>query len=100
MSHSVDEHEVRRIAKLARLALNDDEARRFAPQLSNVLGYMKRLDSIEPITRETDHDHTENRLSEDLPGPMLSNEDLLRISPANDGPYVRVPKVIDDGSSS
>lgn len=100
MNHGVDEQGVLRIAKLARLALNDSDAKRFAPQLSGVLSFMKRLESVDGLNAGGSTVQPENRLSDDVPGCMMSNDELIRIAPMNDGPFIRVPKVIDDGGSS
>jgi aspartyl-tRNA(Asn)/glutamyl-tRNA(Gln) amidotransferase subunit C len=54
MASKIDEIQVRRVAKLARLDLTDDEVARFSTQLSAILGYVEKLneldtDSVEPL---------------------------------------------------
>jgi aspartyl-tRNA(Asn)/glutamyl-tRNA(Gln) amidotransferase subunit C len=71
-------------------------------QLSAVLGYVERmrgpgLEGVEPLV----HVGGEvNRLGPDEPGPVLPPETLLTMAPDRMGPFVRVPKVIDEGTSA
>lgn len=37
-----------------------------------------------------------NRLAPDEPGPTLGTDVLTRMAPASNGPFVKVPKVLDD----
>lgn len=51
---SVDTSEVRRIAHLSRLAMNDDQARDFAGGLSDIFDFVEQLDGaaiegVEPM---------------------------------------------------
>lgn len=43
----LDEKQVRHVAKLARIALTDSEAKKFAKQLSDVFGYMEILNEVD-----------------------------------------------------
>ena len=52
---SVTDKEVRHVAKLARLALGEDEIARMVPELNNILGWVEQLgevdtDGVEPMT--------------------------------------------------
>jgi aspartyl-tRNA(Asn)/glutamyl-tRNA(Gln) amidotransferase subunit C len=54
----LSDEEVRRIAKLARLELTEDEVKKFSHQLSDILGHAKMLDEVdtggvEPIAQIT-----------------------------------------------
>ena len=51
---SVDAHTVRHIAKLARIAVSDEEVAALAPERSNILGWIEQLgevntDGVEPM---------------------------------------------------
>ena len=53
---SVTNEQVRHIAKLARIAMSDDELERLVPELNNILGWVEQLsevntDGIEQIGR-------------------------------------------------
>lgn len=93
---------VRKVAKLARLALPEDRVEPYRLQLAAVLGYVDRLrelklESVEPMAHAGD---TVNRLDADVPGPVLPNAALMAIAPARMPPFIQVPKVIDDGTSA
>lgn len=93
---------VRKVAKLSRLALSDAQVESYRHQLSAVLGYVDRLrrldlQSVEPMAHVAE---TVNRLDADTPGPTLPNAALMGLAPDKMEPFVRVPKVIDDGSSA
>jgi len=100
MSERLDEHEVRKIAKLARLSLTDEEVHRFASQLTRVLSYVNRLTAKDESSESFVGVGKADPLAEDRPGMMMSNAELMRIAPVTDPPFIRVPKVIDDGGSS
>jgi aspartyl-tRNA(Asn)/glutamyl-tRNA(Gln) amidotransferase subunit C len=100
MSEGLDENEVRKIARLARLALSDEEVRRFANQLTRVLTYVNRLAPDHESEIDSPETQTRDPLAEDQPGVMMNNAELMRIAPMTDPPFLRVPKVIDDGGSS
>lgn len=102
MPESLSSDDVRKVAKLARLALPDDKVEPYRLQLSAVLGYIDRLrqlklDSVEPMAHVGD---TTNRLDADTPGRTLPNAALLALAPDKMEPFIKVPKVIDDGSSA
>jgi aspartyl-tRNA(Asn)/glutamyl-tRNA(Gln) amidotransferase subunit C len=100
MSERLDEDDVRKIAKLARLSLTPEETQLFASQLTQVLLYVNRLAPDETSRHTFGEQETTNRLAEDEPGSMMRNEDLMRLAPVVNAPFIRVPKVIDDGGSS
>ncbi len=93
---------VRKIARLARLDVPDDQVARAAARLDAVLDYVERLASldlegVEPLT----HVGGEvNRLDEDAPGPTLPAEAVARLAPESFGPFIRVPKVMGEGGGA
>lgn len=92
------ESDVRRIARLARLELSDSQVAAFASRLGATLGYIDRLrelnlDGVEPLTHPLDQT---NRLDDDVPGPTLDTDALMKIAPESFPPYVKVPKVLGD----
>lgn len=101
---------VRKIARLARLELNDGEVERYRHDLSAVLGYMDRLRGldlagVEPMTGVPGTAEGGglgggvNRLDADAEGETIPTEVLLRMAPATDGAFVRVPRVLDEGGA-
>ncbi len=93
--------QVRKVAKLSRLALSDAQAEDYRSRLSAVLGYVERLRALdlsnaEPMAHPME---TTNRLGADEPGPTISNAAFMAIAPDKHPPFVKVPKVIGEGSA-
>lgn len=92
----LDEKQVRKVARLSRLALDDEAIHLFADQLSSILGHIERLNSldvegVEPMAHPLP---LNNRLADDEPTEGLPVEVLLRNAPATEGPFIAVPKVL------
>jgi aspartyl-tRNA(Asn)/glutamyl-tRNA(Gln) amidotransferase subunit C len=88
--------EVRRIAALARLRVEPDEAERSAVQLSRIVGYIDQLRDVPASTEPTASGPPPNE-REDQPGPCLERSLFLANAPqALDG-FLVVPKVRADG---
>ena len=88
--------QVRHVAKLARLALDDAALDRFAPQLESILEYVAQIGGadvarVEPMAHALP---VSNVLREDVAHPGLPLEQVLRNAPDADGPFFKVPKVI------
>jgi aspartyl-tRNA(Asn)/glutamyl-tRNA(Gln) amidotransferase subunit C len=102
MSEPLSEAYVRKVAKLARLALTDEQVRLYQGQLSAVLGYVERLgeldlEGVDPLANVGE---TVNAFRNDEPGTMLSNASLMELAPDATPPFVKVPKVIGDGGGA
>lgn len=102
MPNPITESEVRHVAKLARLHLDDAEVSAYATKLGQVLGYVAMLgeldvSGVEPLTHALDQ---VNVLREDVAAPGLSAETALMNAPESDGAYFAVPKVIGDGGGA
>ncbi len=91
--------DVRRVAKLARLSLNEADVPRLTGQLESILGYVNQISvvdlaGVEPLALALP---VHNVLREDVPGPALPLEKVLQNAPETDGPFFAVPKVIGGG---
>jgi len=89
---------VRKVARLSRLALTDAEVEDCRTKLSAVVGYMERLkqldlENVEPMVNVGE---VSNRFDDDAPGPTIPNAVFTKMAPYTVGPFVRVPKVLDD----
>jgi aspartyl-tRNA(Asn)/glutamyl-tRNA(Gln) amidotransferase subunit C len=87
--------EVLHVAKLARLALTDEEVEKFREQLSAILeavGKVSELDlsGVPPTSHPLD---LVNALADDEPAPCLSREDALANAPDPEGGFFGVPPV-------
>ncbi len=102
MPEDITPEQVRKVARLSRLSLTDDEAAVFARELGAVLGYVEQLseldlEGVEPMTHVED---VVNRLDEDEAGPTLPNESLMKMAPDPEPPFIGVPKVLGDGGGA
>ena len=90
--------DVRAIADLARLELNDEDVERYQQQLSDILGYFQKLEEL-----DTSHiDPTSsvlpltNVMRADKAGTALSVDDVVANAPDSDGEQFRVRAVLDN----
>ncbi len=94
--------DVRKVARLARLALPEDQIEEHRVRLAAVLGYVERLGEldltgVEPLAHVGEEAH---RLRADVPGPALPTEALMAMAPDTMPPFVRIPKVLGDGGGA
>ena len=90
---AITREQVLHVARLARLALSDEEMERFQEQLSAILeavGKVSELDleGVEPTSHPLD---VVNVFDEDEPRPSLSRDDALRNAPYPEGGFFGVP---------
>ena len=91
----ISRDQVLHVAKLARLALTEEEIERFGGQLSAILeavGKVSELDleGVPPTSHPLD---LVNVLAEDEPAPCLSRQEALANAPDTDGGFFAVPPV-------
>jgi aspartyl-tRNA(Asn)/glutamyl-tRNA(Gln) amidotransferase subunit C len=94
------EKEVRYVADLANLELTEDEIRRMAHDLSDILTYIDKLNeldtsNVEPMAQVLYAAGETATLRADAEAPSLSNEQALRSAPLAGQGYFKVPKVIE-----
>ena len=94
---SVSPEQVRHIAKLARIAMSDEEIERLAPELNNILGWVEQLeevntDGVEPLTAVVPN---KLRLREDKVTDGDCREEILANAPVAEHGFFAVPKVIE-----
>jgi len=95
MGISIDQ--VEHVAKLARLALTDDEKEMFNEQLNAILQYAGKLDELDTTAVEpTSHAiPLHNVLREDAVRPSLPIELVLRNAPDEEENQIKVPAVLE-----
>lgn len=92
-----DHIDVRYVAKLARIELEEAEADHLQEDLNRVLAFVHQLDEldlagVEPLS----HPHPlVNVFREDEPGECLPHADMIRNVPAAVQRLVRVPQMIE-----
>lgn len=91
--------DVKKVARLARLKVTADEVSRFQDQLGHILEHMADLAALDTAKVEpTAHAlGLTNVLRPDVPAPLAApaREAILKNAPEREGPYVKVPKVIE-----
>jgi aspartyl-tRNA(Asn)/glutamyl-tRNA(Gln) amidotransferase subunit C len=93
MSSSID---IKYVAKLARLALTDDEVERFGAQLGDLLAHVNVLSELDtaPVPATAQVVESRNVEREDVVGPCLDRETVLSMAPQRQGAFFRVPRII------
>jgi aspartyl-tRNA(Asn)/glutamyl-tRNA(Gln) amidotransferase subunit C len=94
---SVDAATVRHIAKLARIAVSEEEVAALAPELNNILGWVEQLqevdvEGVEPMTAVIAN---QLRLRDDEVTDGGVRDDVLANAPAGEHGFFAVPKVIE-----
>ena len=94
----ISPEDVRHVARLARLALSDDELERMRVEMSAILDYMDKLRSLDTKGVEpTSHAvPLHNVMREDEPTPSLPLDEMLANAPDRDGDTFRVPRIIEE----
>ncbi len=96
----IDRSTVRHVARLARLALTEEEEERTAAQLGHVLEYIERLKTVdvsgvEPLSFAGDATEAEVAMRDDEVRPGLPREAVLAEAPEQDGKSFLVPRIIE-----
>ena len=91
---SIDD--VKKVAKLARLALPQDRLEKLTGELASILHYVEKINGVdttgvEPMAHALP---VKNVLRSDVVEPGLPLEQVLQNAPETDGPFFKVPKVI------
>ena len=94
---SLDPATVRRLAKLARLHLDDADVPRVQSELNGILGWIEQLNEvdltgIEPLTGAAT---LAMRLRDDVIDDGGMQEAVLSNAPERAGPFYAVPKVVE-----
>jgi len=94
---SVDTATVRRIARLARIAVTDDELPHFQQEINAILGFIEQLGTVdvagvEPMTSVTPMQMKQRR---DIVDDGENAARVLGNAPAREDDYFVVPKVVE-----
>ena len=87
---TVDDEEVRHVASLARIDLDDEEVERFTEQFGDILEYFEALDDVPEVESEAD---LTNVMRPDEVEDGLSQEEALRNAPETEDGYFKGPNV-------
>lgn len=94
---SVSPEQVRHIAKLARIAMSEEEIERLVPEINNILGWVEQLsevdtDGVEPLATVID---LKLRLRDDVVTDGKIRDKILANAPLAEHGFFAVPKVIE-----
>ncbi|KQO76899.1 Asp-tRNA(Asn)/Glu-tRNA(Gln) amidotransferase subunit GatC [Rhizobium sp. Leaf262] len=94
---SVDLATVKRVARLARIAVDDEEANVMLGQLNGILGFVEQLsevnvDGVEPMTSVTP---VAMKKRTDVVSDGSKAEDIVANAPNTDRNFFLVPKVVE-----
>ena len=102
MGEKIDAEQVRKVARLARLELDEREVEEFAGQLSSILEYVEKMneldtEGVEPLAHCLP---ISNVLREDIARESIGTESALANAPQRDAEFFKVPKILDGGSGA
>jgi aspartyl-tRNA(Asn)/glutamyl-tRNA(Gln) amidotransferase subunit C len=94
---SVDAKTVKRIGRLARIHIEDDEVEKYQRELNTILGFVEQLDEVditgvEPMTSVTP---MQLRRREDKITDGNMAERVVKNAPLNEDNFFVVPKVVE-----
>jgi aspartyl-tRNA(Asn)/glutamyl-tRNA(Gln) amidotransferase subunit C len=94
---SLTREEVEHVARLAHVALSDEEIVRFQSQLSQILDYFEVLRGVdtENVPPTSQSLPLENVMRPDETLPPLDHESVLANAPLRSGGYFRVRKILE-----
>jgi len=93
-----DRIDIRHVAKLARLALTEDEIATYGAQLGDLMSHVDELGSLDTqnvaATAQVVPSRNVQRADAVRPETMLTHEAALRNAPQAQNGYFRVPRII------
>ena len=94
----ITKDEVKKVAQLARLELNDSEINNHAEQLEKILGYIEQLEKIDTdnVPCTTRAIEVINVFRKDEKKNSDCTEELLELGPSRQDKYFKVPKIINE----
>ena len=94
----ITKEEVKKVAHLARLELNEDEINNHAEQLEKILEYIKQLEKIDTdnIPCTTRAIEVTNVFRKDEKKYYENTDELLDLAPSREDKFFKVPKIIND----
>ncbi|TDM12072.1 Asp-tRNA(Asn)/Glu-tRNA(Gln) amidotransferase subunit GatC [Macrococcus lamae] len=93
---TISNEQVKHVAHLARLAINEEEAEKFSTQLEAILNFADQLEEVdttgvEPTFHVLD---LQNVLRDDVAHNSLTQEEVLKNAPVKEDGQFRVPSIL------
>ena len=94
----ITREEVKKVAYLARLELNEHEINNHAEQLEKIMEYIQQLEKIDTydVPCTTRAIEVVNVFRKDEKKNSDCNEELIELSPSREDNYFKVPKIINE----
>tara|TARA_Y100001935_G_C17255808_1_gene483541 strand:+ start:54 stop:347 length:294 start_codon:yes stop_codon:yes gene_type:complete len=94
----ISKEQVKKVAKLARLQLNDEQIGHHSEQLEKILKYIDQLEKIntDNVPCTTRAIEVVNVLRNDINHKFEENESILDLAPSREENFFKVPKIIKD----
>ena len=94
----ITNEEVKKVAHLARLELNEDEINNHVKQLEKILEYIKQLENIntDNVPCTTRAIEVTNSFRKDERESFENTEKLLELAPSRQDKFFKVPKIINE----
>lgn len=95
----ISKDQVKHIAKLARIELNETEKEKFAKDLSSILDYIDKLNKVDtskikPISQVTGLENITRSDDTKYELPDTRSK-ILKEAPKRKGDYIQVPKILE-----
>jgi aspartyl-tRNA(Asn)/glutamyl-tRNA(Gln) amidotransferase subunit C len=98
VAERISKEQVAHVARLARLALTDEELELYTGQLASVLAHAADIESLDIAgVPPTAHPFPlANVLREDEPQPCLDRDEVLAMAPEVEGGQFRIPRILSE----
>ncbi len=93
----IDEKEIAKVAKLARLDLSEDQKAEFSKQLNDIIEYVEKIKELDTSeVKPADHIADLNNVTrEDIVKESLKTSELEKIAPRFEKGHIVVPRIIE-----
>ncbi|SET39146.1 aspartyl/glutamyl-tRNA(Asn/Gln) amidotransferase subunit C [Oceanobacillus limi] len=95
----ISKDQVKHVANLARLEMNDQEAEMFTEQLSSIITFAEQLNELdtEGVDPTTHVLELKNVMRKDEPRKWITKEEAMKNAPDQENGQYRVPSILSDG---
>ena len=92
----ITEDQVKKVAELARLKLDNNEVKHHAKQIEKILDYINQLEKIDTngVPSTTRAIEVVNVLRSDANNKFKNRDELLNLAPDRENDFFKVPKII------
>ena len=94
----ISKEEVSKVAKLAKLKLNEEQINNHASQIEKILDYINQLEKIDTtnIPCTTRAIEVINNFRGDIKETYKNRDEILNLAPSREDDFFKVPKILKD----